>query len=270
MRAVDIARDEEAQPVMPMATISVTEDMATAMRIHARGWRTVYRHEILARGLAPDDLGTMLQQRLRWAQGTLQVMLRENALRQRGLSLGQRAMYFATMWSYLSGFAAVVYIAAPVLYLLFGVLPVTSLGGDFVWRIVPYLVANQILFFVVGYGVKTWRGQQYSLALFPLWIRACVTVVANVVFKRSLGFVVTPKTRQETGPQWRLIRPQLIAMAVLAVAALVGLVRIATGTQHTTQGVVVDNIWIVYDLLVLSVLIQAARYKGHPEPKEPS
>src|SRR6185503_16352405 len=72
--AVDVDLAHEAQPVMAMATISVTEDMATAMRLHALGWRTVYHHEILAHGLAPEDLGTMLHQRLRWSQGTLQVM----------------------------------------------------------------------------------------------------------------------------------------------------------------------------------------------------
>ena len=59
----------------------------------------------------------MLTQRLRWAQGTIQVMLRENPLVQRGLKLGQRLMYFATMWSYLCGFAAVVYFAAPIIFL---------------------------------------------------------------------------------------------------------------------------------------------------------
>jgi cellulose synthase (UDP-forming) len=107
LRAADVDRGDEAQPVIPMATISVTEDMATAMRLHANGWRTAYQHEVLAHGLAPDDLGAMLQQRLRWSQGTLQVLLRENPLVQRGLSVGQRLMYFAMMWSYLSGFAAV-------------------------------------------------------------------------------------------------------------------------------------------------------------------
>ena len=68
---------------MPMATISVTEDMATAMRMHAQGWTSVYHDEILVVGLAPDDLGTAIKQRLRWAQGTIQVMLRENPLRAR-------------------------------------------------------------------------------------------------------------------------------------------------------------------------------------------
>ncbi|PJI51653.1 cellulose synthase, partial [Methylobacterium radiotolerans] len=32
----------------------------------------------------------------------------DNPLAKRGLSVGQRLMYFATMWSYLSGFAAIV------------------------------------------------------------------------------------------------------------------------------------------------------------------
>ena len=263
IEAVDVDRSEEAQPVMPMATISVTEDMATAMRLHALGWRTVYHHEVLARGLAPEDIGSMLHQRLRWAQGTLQVMLRENPLAQRGLSLGQRLMYFATMWSYLSGFAAVVYIVAPIVYFGLGILPVTTIAGDFMSRLILFLLANQLLFTVIGWRVRTWRGQQYSLALFPLWIRACTTAVANVWFGRSLGFVVTPKTRQdEAQVPWRLVRPQLIAMGLLALAAILGVVRWSQGALDTLP-TVVNLLWIAYDLVVLSVVIPAVRYRGY-------
>jgi cellulose synthase (UDP-forming) len=39
--ALSVERTGEAQPVMPLATISVTEDMATAMRMHAHGWQSV-------------------------------------------------------------------------------------------------------------------------------------------------------------------------------------------------------------------------------------
>ena len=261
VHAIDVGRSDEAQPVMPLATISVTEDMATAMRLHARGWRSVYHHQVLAHGLAPEDLGSMLHQRLRWAQGTLQVLLRENPLRKVGLSVGQKLMYFATMWSYLSGFAAIAYIAAPVLYLVFGVKPVETFGADFLWHLVPYLVVNQLLFFVVGYGVKTWRGQQYSLALFPIWIRAMTTAVGNVWFGRSLGFVVTPKTRQEGAPAWSLIRPQLVAMGVLVVASVIGCLRLMAGVGEG-QATLVNLAWVLYDLLVLSVIIDAALYTG--------
>ena len=267
MHALRVDRPDEAQPVQPMATISVTEDMATAMQLHAMGWRSVYHHEILARGLAPEDLRTMLTQRLRWAQGTMQVMLKDNPLLKRGLSWGQRLMYFATMYSYLSGFAAIVYLAAPVVYLVFGVLPVTAWSVDFFARFLPYFIVNQVLFLVVARGMRTWRGQQYSLALFPVWIQACWSAFMNVVFGRSLSFAVTRKDGRDTsGPPWRQIWPQLTAIVVLVIALIIGLARMAIGIADGT-GTLVNTVWVVYDLVVLSVIIQAALYRG-PAPRD--
>lgn len=265
--AISVDRDDEAQPVMPLATISVTEDMATSMRMHAMDWQSVYHHEVLAYGLAPEDLKTMLTQRLRWAQGTIQVLLRENPLLKKGMSIAQRLMYFATMWSYLSGFAAVVYFAAPIIYLTLGILPVTSLSFDFFIRFLPFMLVNQLLFAVVGRGVSTWRGQQYSLALFPTWIKACTTAARNVWFGRPLGFAVTPKARQDGGPSWSLIRPQLIVMVLLVVAAAIGIARLLTGLNEPL-GTFVNVFWVIFDLIVLSVLIKAVKYEGYvPEER---
>ncbi|MCZ9883038.1 glycosyltransferase family 2 protein [Arthrobacter sp. B2a2-09] len=266
--AISVERNKEAQPVMPLATISVTEDMATAMRLHALGWQSVYHHEILAYGLAPEDLKTMLTQRLRWAQGTIQVMLRENPLVQRGLSWGQRLMYFSTMWSYLSGFTAVVYFAAPIIYLVLGILPVSSLSPDFFSRFIPFMVANQLLFQVAGHGIKTWRGQQYSLALFPTWIKACTTAARNVWFGRPLGFAVTPKARQSGGPSWSLIQPQITVAALLVLALVVGVARLAAGLSEPI-GTLVNVGWVVFDLAVMSILLRAATYRGFvPEERK--
>jgi len=269
VRAVDVARADEAQPIMPLATISVTEDMATCMRLHTMGWRSAYHDEVLAHGLAPEDLPTMLTQRLRWAQGTMQVMFRENPLVQRGLNLPQRLMYFSTMWSYLSGFAALVYIAAPVLYLTLGILPVQALSTDFFIRLVPFLVINQLLFLVVANGRPTWRGQQYSLALFPVWIQSVTTAVGNVFLGRSLDFAVTPKTKQQSdGPRWDLVRPQLVAMGLLVGAIVVGAVRMLAG-QGEALGFGLNVFWACFDLLIFSVIISAARYRGFtPEEQQ--
>ena len=261
--ALSVERTDEAQPVMPLATISVTEDMATAMRLHAMGWQSVYHHEVLAYGLAPEDLGTMLTQRLRWAQGTMQVLLRENPLVQRGLKWGQRLMYFATMWTYLSGFAAVVYFAAPIIYLVFGILPVTSLSADFFIRFIPFMIVNQLLFAFAGKGIPTWRGQQYSLALFPTWIKACTTAAQNVWFGRPLGFAVTPKDRQSGGPRWSLIRPQLVVGVMLIIAAVVGIARLAAGMSEPI-GTLVNVFWVVFDIIVMSILVRAVLYRGFP------
>lgn len=263
--AVDVGRSDEAQPMLPLATISVTEDMATCMRLHALGWNSAYHHENLAYGLAPEDLKTMLTQRLRWAQGTIQVMLRENPLVQKGLTVAQRLMYWATMWSYLAGFAAIAYIAAPVVYLVLGVLPVQAYSWDFFLRLIPFLVINQVLFLVVARGTPTWRGQQYSLALFPVWIRACTTAFRNVYLNRPLGFAVTPKTKQsQDALPWHLVRPQLAAMALLVVASVIGIVQLWRGAI-SVLGVGVNLFWVLFDLVILSVVIMAVRYRGHDE-----
>jgi cellulose synthase (UDP-forming) len=265
IRAVDVGRDDEAQPLLPMATISVTEDMATCMRMHSMGWHSAYHHEILAKGLAPDDVRTMLTQRLRWAQGTIQVMLKENPLLQKGLSIGQRLMYWATMWSYLAGFAAIAYITAPAIYLIFGIMPVTAYSWDFFGRLIPFLLLNQLMFIIISRGTPTWRGQQYSLALFPVWIRACVTAFRNVYFDRPLGFAVTPKTKQEQGAiPWHLVRWQLAAMGLLLVASAIGIVRLYFGAI-SVLGVGVNLFWVLFDIVILSVVFQAVRYRGHEE-----
>lgn len=267
LRSLDVERSDEAQPLMPLATISVTEDMATSMRLHSMGWKSVYHHETLAVGLAPDDLGSMLKQRLRWAQGTMQVMLRENPLFRKGLSAAQKILYFATMWSYLSGFAAIVYIVAPVVYLCFGILPVKSISTTYFYHFIPFMIANQLLFLVVSKGISTWRGQQYSLALFPIWLQAVTSAVANVYFDRPLGFVVTPKTRQEGGHQWRLIKYQIIATAILLIAAIIGITRLVLGLNEPV-GTAVNVAWVLWDIGLMSILFHAVKYRGiQPEEK---
>jgi cellulose synthase (UDP-forming) len=268
LAAIDIDRGEEAQAVMPMATISVTEDMATCMRLHAMKWKSAYHHETLVHGLAPEDLGTMLTQRLRWAQGTMQVMFRENPLFCRGLTVGQRLMYWATVWSYLSGFAAVAYLAAPVIYLTAGILPVRALSSAFFIRLVPFVIVNQMMFAIVGRGVKTWRGQQYSLALFPVWIKAVTSAFSNVYRGRPLAFAVTPKSRQDSGgPAWRLVKYQLIAGVLLIAAMTAGIARIAAG-HAAVLATVISLAWAAFDLLLLSVIIGAVRYRGYEPAKD--
>jgi cellulose synthase (UDP-forming) len=266
--ALDVDRGDEAQAIMPLATISVTEDMATAMRLHGLGWKSAYHDEILAKGLAPEDLPTMLGQRLRWAQGTMQVFFRENPLLQKGLSIGQRIMYFSTMWSYLSGFAAVIYLAAPVLCLAFGVIPVQAYSAQFFARLIPFLVFNQALFAVVAAGRPTWRGQQYSLALFPVWIDSVTTAFDNVFRGRPLGFRVTPKGRQESSKlRWDLVKPQLFAMGALVLSLVIVGIRYLAGQVHGISPLVII-VWVVFDLFIFSIVIRAVLYGG-PEQETP-
>ena len=265
--AIDVGRSDEAQTLLPMATISVTEDMATAMRLHANGWKSVYHNEVLAEGLAPERLDVALTQRLRRAQGTVQVMLKENPLLVPGLSLPQRLMYFSTMWSYFSGFANVVYVVAPILFLTAGVLPVNSYAAPFFLRFLPFMVVNQILFVVASRRLPTWRGQQYTLALFPLWITACVSAAANVFAGVPLDFAVTPTSGTSAGRvQLGRIRWQIVAAIALVAAIVVGVVRLVV-LHADPIGTTINVGWVVYDLVAMSALVGAVRYRGFTPEK---
>ena len=153
VRDLSLTRPSEAQPVLPLATISITEDMATAMRLHALGWKSAFHPEVLAYGLAPEDLQSALNQRLRWAEGTLQVLLRENPLFKRGLSFPQRIQYFTSMLSYFDGFASLVFVlrrrqspdrSIPCSHAILQFLRVAG----------PYLIMNRLMYLYATHGIN--------------------------------------------------------------------------------------------------------------------
>jgi cellulose synthase (UDP-forming) len=126
---------------------------------------------------------------------------------------------------------------------------------------------NQILFLIVGWKIPTWRGQQYSLALFPLWIKAVTSAVKNVYFGTKLGFVVTSKTRQG-GVSWRPVWPQLVFMGLLVLASVWGLLRLSLGWTSDGGPILANVFWSCYDLVCLSVILEAITYQPEDEDTE--
>ncbi len=250
---LNITLGDEAIPVQALSTISITEDMATALFLHSRGWKSVYHPEILAQGLAPEDLGTMLTQRLRWAQGTIQVLRGENPLTLKGLTFPQRLMYFMSIYSYFTGFFTLIILCAPIIYLFTGIAPVSAWSFDFFVRFIPFFLANKILFRVVNRGIPLWRGEQYSVALFPVWIRAIVSVYANT----KITFKVTPKQRQ-SGNFLPLVWPQLLFVAATAGGILWQGGQLLAGVPLSLTGFAINAFWGIYNILALSVIIKAA------------
>jgi cellulose synthase (UDP-forming) len=246
----------EAQPILPLATISVTEDMATAMRLHALGWKSVFHGEVLAYGLAPEDLQSAFNQRLRWAEGTLQVLVRENPLVQRGLSLPQRIQYFTTMVSYFDGFASLIFLLAPIISLSTGLAPIGRPWLELLAWLAPYLALNRIMYLYVAHGIRVRRSEQFSLALFPLWITAVVSTFTG----RRLDFVVTPKRRQG-GSHLRLVWPQLAIIGLTLLAIGWGLGAFFLQDRGTPAGVAMNVFWGVYGVAMLLPIVRAAVFE---------
>lgn len=260
--SVEVARTDLALVVHPLDTSTITEDMATAMHLHAMGWSSVYHHEVLVHGLAPDDAKTMLTQRQRWAAGSMQVFFKDNPLFVTGLSLAQRLMYLATMTSYLNGFAALVFIAAPIVYLTTGIFPLVANPVAFFALFLPSFISCQVLFQVAGRGSRgLWRGQQMSFALFPTWIAATLSGAAATFLGKHLSFAVTAKTKQSNGPGYQYVRPQLITMGLLIGASAIGVARLAAGLADVFPTLLTLG-WVAMDLALLGVVIGVARYQG--------
>ena len=239
-----------------LSSESITEDMNTAMRLHAAGWRSVYHNEILATGLAPDDLSSTLKQRLRWAQGTLQVLQTENPLFKSGLSFWQRLQYFQTMYSYFSGFATLVLLACPIVYFFTGTTPLKTFGTDFLIHFIPVYLINRLTFLSIVWGIsaaEVWRAEQYGTALFPLFIKS----VISVFLKRPLAFQVTPKQRQ-SGIYLKLVWPQIALFCLLVSGILWGGWQLLTNQIEMPSIYWVNVAWSLYSLCLLWSVIRAA------------
>ncbi|MDE1925455.1 MAG: glycosyltransferase, partial [Patescibacteria group bacterium] len=86
-----------------MCTESIAEDFITGLLMHAQGYKSVYHGEVLAEGLATEELLSYSKQQFRWARGALDVIFRWNPLFMRGLTWAQRVQYLSSASFYLSG-----------------------------------------------------------------------------------------------------------------------------------------------------------------------
>ncbi|MBD2493781.1 glycosyltransferase family 2 protein [Nostoc sp. FACHB-280] len=252
----DETKLDEFQLVAGVSSNSITEDMNTAMRLHGAGWKSIYHHELLAEGLAPDDLSSTLKQRLRWAQGTIQVLLKENPFAKAGLTFWQRLQYFQTMYSYFSGFATLVFLVCPIIYFFTEIAPVQTFGYDFAIHFIPTFIINRLTFLAIAWGISAgelWRSEQYAIALFPLLIQA----VWSVFIGQKINFQVTPKQRQ-SGIYLRMVWPQLIIFSLTILGILWSFYFFVIGQIKYPWISLVNSAWAIYNLLLLWGVIRAA------------
>jgi len=258
----DATRISEFDLIGGMSSSSITEDMNTAMRLHGAGWQSAYHNELLAEGLAPDDLVSTLKQRLRWAQGTIQVLVQENPLTKNGLGFWQRLQYFQTMYSYFSGFFTLIFILCPIIFFFTDIIPVKAFGADFAIHFFPAFIINRLTFLAATWGIpasELWRSEQYAIALFPLFIQA----VWSVFSRTPLNFQVTPKQRQ-SGKYLNLVIPQLTIVTLTLVGMAWSLIRFMMGTLPDPWIYLINSSWAIYNICLLSVVIRAAVW----QPKE--
>jgi cellulose synthase (UDP-forming) len=136
-------------------TGSNSEDIWTSLKLHRRGWKSTYVPQVLARGLAPQDVATYLKQQLRWASGGFEVLLRGRLFRRgNGLTIDQRLQYLFTGTHYLLSMAMLVFMLLPAMYLLFGLSPIKADGWTWAAHYLPFYGMVMLVTWLQSGGFK--------------------------------------------------------------------------------------------------------------------
>jgi len=245
---------QEVGGVLPQ---TLTEDLHTSLELHSRGWRSVYLNRVLSAGLSPESYSSYVRQRMRWTHGTMQTWWRANPIFKKGLSMGQRLCYYASVHYFFFGWARLVYLFAPLAFLLFGVMPLKATPLEISIYYVPKLAVFLAVFPLVSGGRRTMMASDlYETAVCFFQAPAALK---GLLFPRTGVFRVTPKGERHAGRlQLSLAFPQ-IGLAVLLVGGIgLGLVKLSLGLANQ-NATIINGTWAFYNLLLAVGAILVAR-----------
>ena len=209
--------------------LGLAEDLVTAIRLHARGWRSVYVPEVVSRGLVPEDLGSFQRQQLKWTRGVCEVVFAEIPRLWRHLSGRQRLAYLAIGTYYLGGLSTALYLLLPYLYLWTGIQPTHMRFAGFLTAVTPVGAAGAAIYL---YGQRwfcdpdserglPWRGLLLKIACWPTFLLGTLLAIVRV------DIPYTPTSKEGVRRRFlRLAWPHL---------ALVALYMVTLGYVVTTR-----------------------------------
>jgi cellulose synthase (UDP-forming) len=255
-----VVRVTALREVGGLATETVTEDIHTTIRLHRRGWRTVYHNEVLARGLAAGDALQYLNQRLRWGTGSMQVLRQENPAWVSGLRPMQRVSYLATLLGWFDAWRSLGYLLVPMAVLTTGAVPIRS-------SLQVFLPVFAVAFLVQRYALyRMARGlapQGLAVVFDLVRMPANLQATLRLLVPGERAFSVTAKGR--TGDQRERMPVPALLTALLAgslltagwaVSTLYGLTPLHYGARWAAYGAL---LWLLVNGGLLLAAVQRIR-----------
>lgn len=205
----------------------LSEDMHTTMRLYAQGWRSVYIPEVLTRGLVPSTLSAYCKQQLKWACGSIELLLHEYPKLFRGMTWWQRLHYFLAPLYFLRGLFGAIDIVLPIVCLLIGGIPLRINLMEFLAMYLPLVIIATVL----RQRTQRWaieQSEQGAHLIGGLLGAGCWWVFLRGVIcaflRIKLPYIPTPK-ENEAHDCWGLATPNLIAATASVGAVIYGLQR---------------------------------------------
>ncbi len=113
-----VIRRKPLDEIGGIAVETVTEDAHTSASAPSWLHLSVYAYSA-GSGLATESLSAHIGQRIRWARGMVQIFRLDNPLTGKGLKFAQRLCYVNAMFHFLSGIPRLIFLTAPLAFLLF-------------------------------------------------------------------------------------------------------------------------------------------------------
>jgi cellulose synthase/poly-beta-1,6-N-acetylglucosamine synthase-like glycosyltransferase len=252
-----VLRRKAFEEIGGFSTKTVTEDMETSLVLHARGWRSVYCGEMLAYGLAPSSAGQYHVQRLRWGQGSMQILRKLNPLTYPGLSPMQRLQYLTSTTVYFDGYQKLIFYLAPVIFFFTGWLPVRTTDYDLLVRLIPYMLLTYVSFELLSRGTGwIFISERYNMAKFTTYMAA----VPALFTKKRLKFNVTPKGTGHV--PFYTYGPQLVLFCLSAASLVWGALAFYHGwidypvSGWTAAAFFVNAFWICWNLYFSAFVVR--------------
>jgi cellulose synthase (UDP-forming) len=243
-----LIRRSALRSVRGMYKDSIAEDFVTGLLLHARGYKSLYVPEVLAEGLATEDLTTYVKQQFRWARGALDVIFRWNPFLIRGLTWAQRIQYLSSASFYLSGVVVVIDALLPLFYFYAGLLPVRVSGMLLAAIFLPYFFCTMYTILRASNFTFTFASLCYSMGSFAIHVHALYAALRG---ERS-AFKITEKTRQGT-VALRLVAAHL-AYTVLTVIGI----EVSFFREGISASLVNNAAWAILNIAVFTPFIVAA------------
>ncbi len=235
-----------------IATETVTEDCHTSLRLHSLGYETVYYDKIMVAGLAPEKFSAYVGQQVRWARGMAQILRLENPLfnRKLKLRLAQRLCYFSATSHFFFGFPRLMYVIAPVLYLLLGINSVKGLGFETLCYALPHILlsmqTNHIPYKHVRFSF--WN----EIYEFALSFQAGIVTMLALVNPKLGSFNVTDKGLTVTKRSFDLESVRyLVCLGAITGASLIAVPFWFVVSPEDSQAVIINALWCVFDLILV-------------------
>jgi cellulose synthase (UDP-forming) len=189
--------------------IGLAEDLITSIRLHAKGWKSVYNPVIISRGLVPEDLGSFCKQQLKWARGVFEVTFVELPRLFHQLSFWQKLSYSTIGTYYLVGVIHFFFTVIPFVFFVTGALPARMAFADFVvygslvalFGILIYLFIQQWMCHPETERGLHWRGMILKYSCWPVFLLGFLLAVVNAEIpyiptaKKAVTGFVTPFAR---------------------------------------------------------------------------